>query len=166
MKKLIVSLLFISGLVDCIYAQSTAIATATATLVTPISITKNVDMNFGNLAVSSTDPGTVVLLPNNTRNKTGGVSLPATTGTVSAASFTVSGENGYSYTITLPSSLTISSGGNSMTVNTFTSTPSNTGTLTGGTSTLNVGATLNVAAGQASGTYTSGGGFTVTVNYN
>jgi hypothetical protein len=42
-----------------------------------------------------------------------------------------------------------------MTVNGFTSTPSATGTLSsGGTQTLTVGATLNVAAAQAVGTYT------------
>jgi hypothetical protein len=53
-----------------------------------------------------------------------------------------------------------------MTVNTFTSTPTPTGTLTGGTETLRVGATLNVGASQPAGTYVSGTPFTVTVNYN
>jgi hypothetical protein len=54
-----------------------------------------------------------------------------------------------------------------MTVNTFTSSPSVTGALsTGGTQTLTVGATLNVAAGQAAGTYTNATGVPVTVNYN
>ena len=48
----------------------------------------------------------------------------------------------------------------------FTSTPSATGALTAGTQTLNVGATLNVAAAQASGIYVSGTPFTVTVVYN
>ena len=39
-----------------------------------------------------------------------------------------------------------------MTVNGFTSTPSGTGALSaGGSQTLTVGATLNVAAGQAAG---------------
>ena len=52
-----------------------------------------------------------------------------------------------------------------MTATTFTSDPSGTGTLTGGTQTLNVGATLNVAAAQPAGTYVSGA-FDVTVNYN
>lgn len=54
-----------------------------------------------------------------------------------------------------------------MTVDTWTSATNPIGAiLTGGTSTLTVGATLNVAAGQAAGTYTSGTEFTVSVNYN
>ncbi len=53
-----------------------------------------------------------------------------------------------------------------MTVDTWTSSPTPTGTLTGGTETLTVGATLNVGASQAAGTYISGTPFDVTVNYN
>lgn len=149
-------------------AQETASATATATIVTPISITKTVDMNFGNVAVQSTTGGTVVLTPAGVRSATGGVTLPTTaTGTVTAASFTVNGTGNYTYAITLPSSaLTITSGSNTMTVSTFTSTPSGVGTLSAGTQTLNVGATLNVTAAQPAGTYVSGTPFNVTVNYN
>lgn len=148
-------------------AQETATATATARIVTPISITKTVDMNFGNVAVQSATAGTVVMTPSGVRSTTGGTTLPTTAGTVAAASFTVAGESGYTYAITLPTSaLTISSGANTMTVGTFTSSPSATGTLTGGSQTLTVGATLNVGAAQAAGTYTSGTPFNVTVNYN
>jgi hypothetical protein len=55
-----------------------------------------------------------------------------------------------------------------MTANTFVSSPTvgaggNLGA--GGSQTLYVGATLNVAANQTAGTYTSAA-FTVTVNYN
>jgi len=54
-----------------------------------------------------------------------------------------------------------------MTVNAFTSSPSATGLLSsGGSQTLTVGATLNVAAGQMAGTYTNASGVPVTVNYN
>lgn len=150
------------------FAQASATASASATIVTPITITKNVDMNFGNAAVQAATGGTVVLAPAGTRTATSGVTLPAVTGTVAAASFDVAGQANYTYAITLPSSLTITDGGsNSMTVNSFTSTPASTGTLSStGTQTLTVGATLNVTAGQASGTYTSGTPFTVTVNYN
>ncbi len=44
------------------FAQVTATATATATIVSPIAISKTVDMNFGNVA-SSVALGTVVLDP-------------------------------------------------------------------------------------------------------
>lgn len=150
-----------------VFAQS-ATATAGATIVGPISISKDVDMDFGNVAVN-TNPGTVILDPDGTRSSTGGVTLPAVTGTVTAASFTVSGVSGYTYAITLPlAATTISFGAITMTVDNWTSTPTVAlgGTLTGGTETLNVGATLNVAGSQAAGTYLSAIPFTVTVNYN
>ncbi|MBK8416578.1 MAG: DUF4402 domain-containing protein [Bacteroidetes bacterium] len=147
-------------------AQATATASASATIVTPISITKTVDLNFGNVGASGV-AGTVVISPAGVRSTTGGVSLPATAGTVAAASFDVAGEANYTYAITLPASVTISSGANNMTVNAFTSTPSATGTLSAlGAQTVTVGATLNVGASQASGVYTSGTSFDVTVNYN
>lgn len=160
--------LTLTCLATTLRAQETATATATAIIVTPISITKDVDMNFGNVAVRSSTAGTVVLAPAGTRSATGGVTLPSTAGTVAAASFTVNGTSGYAYTITLPStSLTITSGSNTMTVTTFTSTPSGAnGVLTGGSEVVNVGATLNVSAGQPAGTYVSGTPFNVTVNYN
>ena len=150
-----------------VFAQATASATASATIITPIAITKTVDMNFGTAAVQAGTGGTVVLTPAGSRTKTGGVSLPSVTGTVTAASFNVTGEGTSTYSITLPSSpVTITSGINTMTVSTFTSTPTPTGTLTAGAQTLLVGATLNVSAAQAPGTYISGTAFDVTVNYN
>ena len=151
------------------FAQATATASASATIITPITIVKNVDMNFGNVAVSATIAGTAILAPAGTRTTggAGGVTLPATTGTVAAASFTVSGQANYTYAITLPSTTNITSGGNTMVVNAFTSSPATTGTLSSlGSQTLNVGATLNVNAAQAPGTYTNATGVPVTVNYN
>jgi hypothetical protein len=148
-------------------AQASATATATATIITPITITKTSDINFGNVAVQATTAGTVVMTPAGVRSATAGVTLPGTSGTVSAASFTVNGQAGYTYAITLPTTITITdAASNTMVVNAFSSTPTSTGTLTGGTETLNVGATLNVNANQAPGVYTSASPFTVTVNYN
>ena len=148
-------------------AQSTANATATATILTAISITKTVDMNFGNISVQAATGGTVILSTAGVRSTTGGVTLPATGGTVTAASFTIGGEGAYTYSITLPTTPhTISNAANTMTVTAFLSNPSGTGTLTGGAQTLTVGATLNVSAAQANGLYSSETGFNVTVNYN
>jgi hypothetical protein len=151
-------------------AQVTATAPTSTTIVTPISILKNTDMNFGNVA-TSTASGTVILAPASTRTLTGGVTLPVTAGTVTAAQFTVSGQADYTYAITLPTAdFTITntdgSGAETMTVNAFNSTPDATGTLTSGTETVLVGATLNVSASQVAGLYTSGTDFDVTVNYN
>ena len=149
------------------FAQVNATSNASATIVTPIAIANNTEMNFGNVAVSAT-PGTVVLATDGSRTTSGGVTLPTTTGTVTAAQFTVSGQANFTYTITLPAAATtISSGANTMTVDTWTSNPTPTGDLgAGGSQVLLVGATLNVNASQASGTYTSATPFTVTVNYN
>lgn len=168
MKKLLFAAILMLGFTAGAFAQATATAsaTATATIVAPLTITKTVDMNFGNVAVGGS-LGTVIMDPAGSRSATGGVTLPATAGTVTAASFNVAGQGTYTYAITLPSSdLTITSGANTMTVNTFTSTPSGTGQLTAGAQTLTVGATLNVAASQAAGTYVSGAPFDVMVVYN
>lgn len=166
-KFFAIAILF-SGVSVISSAQVTATATASSTIVTPIGITKTVDMNFGNVAINSTTAGTVVLAPAGTRTSTGGVTLPATAGTVAAAEFNVTGANNYTFSITLPStSHEIKSGSNTMSVTGFTSTPTPTGTLSAtGSATVKVGATLNVSAGQAAGTYTSVTPFEVTVNYN
>ena len=168
MKRVILSALVLTAF--AVNANAQATATATATIVTPISITKNVDMNFGNIAVQASTGGTVILAPAGTRTTggAGGVTLPVVNGTVTAASFTVNGNNSYTYAITLPSSAVTLTGPAAATMDAtaFTSTPSGTGTLSGaGAQTLLVGATLTVAAAQAAGVYTSGN-FNVTVNYN
>jgi hypothetical protein len=159
--------LVLTGISISTFAQVNATANTSATIVTPIAISKSVDMNFGNVAVSAT-AGTVILTPEGSRSLTGGVTLPTIAGTVAAASFNVTGAANYTYNITLPSSaLTISSGSNNMTVNAFASNPATTGTLNAsGSQVLNVGATLNVGASQPAGSYTSASPFIVTVNYN
>lgn len=129
---------------------------------------KNTDMNFGTIAIS-TSTGTVILSTFGSRTATGGVFLPSFTGTVTAAQFTVSGEPNYTYAITLPAAFTLYESGvgpESMIVNSFTSIPSATGSLTAGTETVLIGATLNAGASQVAGSYTNATGFDVIVNYN
>jgi hypothetical protein len=149
------------------YAQVTATASTSATIITPIAITKSVDMDFGSVAVSPTIAGTVLLSPAGLRTAGGGVTLPVVTLPVTAAKFTVTGLAGSTYSITLPGTITLSDGAShTMTVGTFTSTPTPTGSLTGGSEDIFVGGTLNVAAGQTAGTYTNNSDLAVTVNYN
>jgi hypothetical protein len=130
-----------------------------------ISLTKDADLLFGDLTSGAT-AGTVRIAPNGNRSRTGGVTLLAST--FGAASFTVATPSGSrNYSIILPGSATLTSGGGfTMTVNTFRSNPSGSGTTNAGThtQTLNVGATLQVGANQKPGTYM--GTFTVTVNQN
>ena len=145
-----------------------ATATTTSTIITPIAITKNVDLNFGNVAVNGT-AGTVDLAATvgAARTPSGGVTLPNVGGTVTAAKFTVTGLGTSTYAITLPGTVTLSDGAtHTMDVNGFVSTPSGTGQLTAGSQIIYVGATLNVTGGQAAGVYTNTTDLTVTVNYN
>jgi hypothetical protein len=160
-----ISLLLI-GFQANVFAQRTATAGIAVTIVTPIGITKSVDMVFGNIA-TTTASGTVVLSTDGTRTPNGGVTLPATAGTVTAASFAVTGSGSYTYTISLPSSPIVLSGATEgVTVGAFVSNPASTGTLSTGTQTVNVGATLNIPASTAADTYKNTSGLHVTVNYN
>lgn len=173
-KKFAITTL-ISALAFNVFAQSSATATASATIIEPLILShRGTDMNFGNISVQSTSGGTVVLSPSGTRTTggAGGVSLPTSVGSVSAAVFSVSGQAHYTYTVILPTSCTLTHTNNNdfMTVDTFTSSPSTeagAGILNeSGVQNLNVGATLNVDANQTAGVYSSGTAFTVTVNYN
>src|SRR5579864_9027654 len=117
--KVIIAAAAVLGSANISFAQATATASASATIITPIAISKTVDMDFGNIAVAASTGGTVVL--DNTGSRTtggaGGVTLPSSTGTVAAAEFSVSGQASFTYAITLPSSATLSDGsGNSMSV--------------------------------------------------
>lgn len=147
------------------FAQS-ATATATCTIVAGITITKIADMNFGNIVPGTA--GTVVIAPAGTRSVGSGTPV-LSGGTVSAAVFTVSGTGSSTYSISLsPNGYTITNGTHTMTLNAFTSTPSGTGQLTGGSQTLSVGATLSVGiiSSNPAGVYTGTEPFTVTVAYN
>ena len=133
---------------------------ALASIFAPISISSSGDMDFGTMVPTGT-AGTVTVTPAGARSS---VDVDLFGGVPAAASFDVTGASGQAYSITLPSSATLTSGGNTMTVDTFTDDAGGTPTLAGGSDTFNVGATLNVGATQASGTYS--GTFSVTVNYN
>jgi hypothetical protein len=151
------------------FAQATVGAYAEATIIAPIGITKEVDMNFGNVSVINS-AGTVVLSTASVRSSTGGATPVANpTGVVTAASFTVSGDAGYHIFVTLPASciITHTNGTNTMTVNAFVcDPPTNFIMPIGGTQTLLVGATLITGANQLPGVYHSLNDFNVTVNYN
>jgi hypothetical protein len=143
------------------FAQLSATATASATIVTPLSITKTVDMNFGKVAV--TGAGTLILTPAGLLTPSANLTVQG--GTVTAATFTVAGQAGQTYAVTLPPAATTLDDGatHTMTVDTWTSDYAAGGAIP---ATLHVGATLNVALGQVGGVYTSATPFTVTVNYN
>lgn len=154
-------------------AQSTAETSAAtgARVITPITITMVEDMNFGNL-VATVAGGEIVLPISGARTGDDAILLGTQNGTIKAASFTVTGETNFTYAITLPpTSFNVSSKVGEITsimsVGTFVSSPSGTGTLSAsGTQPLIVGATITLGANQVSGTYTNADALAITVNYN
>ena len=164
MKKFALSTL---AIVIVLFSTGTAFAAtvsanATASIVANISIAKVNDLQFGNI-VAGVGATTVSLSTAGVRAGDGNAVLG---GTVTAASFTVSGDGTSTYAITIPTTATLTraAGAETMTVTGFNSNPTGTGILTAGTQTLLLGATLNVGAGQVAGIYS--GTFDVSVAYN
>jgi hypothetical protein len=141
-----------------------ATAAAKTTIITPITITKDYDLNFGDVVSKA---GTVVMSPAGSRTSAENILGNSASNTPRAASFSVAGEADATFNIILPTSIDIVNGANTMRVDAFTSNPAEgaNGLLDGsGDATIAVGATLTVSEGQATGEYT--GNFDVTVNYN
>jgi hypothetical protein len=129
-------------------------ATAGATLIYPVTITKLRDMDFGLLAVTSA--GTVVIDPNaNTITASSGVLLMGTQW--HAASFVGAAASSSVVNIKLPNqpfTLTRQGGTETMTVSNLTLEGQSKRTIAAATSfTFRVGGTLNVNANQAEGVY-------------
>lgn len=144
--------------------SATASFTASVTIIQPIGITTTSNMNFANLDAQS--GGVVILTPDNTRISTGGVEL-ADDSTVSAAAFEVTGEEGFAFSITLPENdYILTNGSESMIIKDFTSSLAEGGSISGGSRTVRVGATLDVNPNQTPGIYNSPAPMNVTVNYN
>lgn len=173
MKKLLLLAIVVLGFSAVSFGQAQTTATASAKIVIPISVAKNTDLNFGNIAVGATG-GTVEYTATGVRTATGGVKLPAVTGSPAVAKFTVSGEGNSAYTMTFSASTEIANTSDNtkkMTISLFTTSlgGTNVGTLSGiagasGSQEVTVGATLTVDAAQLAGQYQ--GTFPVTVNYN
>lgn len=112
--------------------------------------------------------GSVTILPSGARSAAGSVLLIAS-GPGSSATFHISDaapENAdKAFIITLPAngSVTVDGPSGSMPLDDFTSDPADTGNLTAGSQTINVGATLTVAPNQAAGSYS--GSFPIIINY-
>jgi len=170
MKKLLALFVVVLGFSGASFALTPvdATATASATILGPITISKTQDLNFGNLAVNGGVAGDVTLpaVAAPTLATTGGVVSVAGVAATSAR-FTVSGVAAYAYTITKPASIVLTDAASNTMTLTLTGAASSTSTLpVGGSEILYVGGTLTVAATQAAGTYTNASDLKVTVNYN
>ena len=139
-------------------AANTVTTSASVEIAAPIAITQDAALAFGNLGPSGTS-GTATVAPGaSSVSVTGGVTELG--GTVTSAAYTVTGASGADYSVSIPSDISLTSGGNSMTL---TLSENSSGTLTGGTDTFSVGGSLAIGANQAAGSYA--GTFGVTVNY-
>jgi len=175
MKKLILGIIafFVSvGITATVSAQSvTASANAGAIIVSAISITSDIPLNFGTLSIPTADVN-VTLSTANARSSDKPTNISLLPCTTTNAHYNINGAGGCTYTITLPATntVTLSNGSNSMKVENFlaltkSTTSGTSGTLTStGTDDFVVGATLQVKSGQPTGTYS--GTFDVAVAYN
>jgi len=169
--RIIAIALVVLGFAANAAAQVSAGAYAEAHIITPLTIDKAVDMDFGNVAVINA-AGTVILSTASTRTATGGATPVANpTGIVTAAEFDITGTPNAQVFITLPASppgidVIHTNGTDFMNVTTFISDPV-TGFLipAGGLETIFVGATLNTNASQLPGTYHTLTDFVVMINY-
>ncbi len=152
-------------------AQTAATATnvpASATIASAMGITRTVDLSFGSVSPAAGTTSTLILDESDGRTVAGGATL-VLGGTVTSASFDVTGDTSATYAFTDPGNITLTSGGDTMTVNTWTALSATSGTATltldgTGADTMTIGATLNMAAAQAAGDYT--GTFNLTIDYN
>ena len=148
-----------TGILLSMQAATAEVTNASVTIVTSPSITKNADLNFGEVIPSS--GGNVIMGPGGVRSVSGGgVVLGTAPG--NAAEFTIVGGIGASYTVTMSPDATLTGPGPDMFVTGFTSDA--TGVLTVGTETFGVGGDLYINPSQPAGVYS--GSFDVNVNYN
>jgi hypothetical protein len=168
MNKLLLALLATAALAagtGTAHAQSTTgSGNIDAEILTPLTINESTRMNFGRV-VSSASGGTVTILAaSDTANVTGGVVALGTNPSIARGVFAITGTGNQPYTVTLPASpVNVTSGASTMSVGTFTIQGGTSRTLSSGTDTLRLGATLTLGPNQAAGVYT--GIYSVTVSY-
>lgn len=170
--KVALAVLLIGGVGNA--TADTINGTATATVITPVTVTEATPLTFGSFAVGPTG-GTVVLSTAGAVSNSGDVELVSAS-TTSAATFTISGQPSTAISVSLNTAGaqlddgSAGGGGSPMTLGSFTDSGLPTTTDATGSATFNVGATLNVNGSQAPGSYSTSTGdgvpYTVTVSYN
>jgi len=178
MKKsiIIIAVILMASFSSNLFAQNqtaTANSPTAAKIVETITIgpdATGLDLNFGTMSKPSTIA--TVTVPNNggIRTSTGTITLLSQNPVHKAASYATTGDNLAYYTITLPGTINVTNtgaGAETMVVNGFTCSKPDLGNVqfdASGDDSFTVGATLNLAANQAAGSYT--GSYPVTVAYN
>ncbi|KPJ93402.1 MAG: hypothetical protein AMJ55_08055 [Gammaproteobacteria bacterium SG8_15] len=167
-RKLLSALVATGLVVTGSYTANVLAATddgvADAVILIPLSIAHDTgaSLDFGTITPDG-DGATVRVTTAGVASVTGGDAILS--GTTSADSFTVSGQGGQNYNITLPGSITLTGPGDDMTVNNVVSNPATSSTLPAGlgtqTETLTIGGDLVIGADQGAGSYS--GTYTVEV---
>jgi hypothetical protein len=171
--KTAAAIAIISAIASPALAQSSASQSTTASvkIVQPISLAKNANLAFGTVVKPSSGSNTVTISnASDTPALTGGgdASL-ASASTTSRAAYTVTGEGGQTFNISVPASVTMTRSGGSETLSVTLTPSAASGTLSGafgaaGTQTFTVGGAFTVASTTLSGNYS--GSFSTTVAYN
>ena len=147
------------------YGQATQTVNVNATIISGLSLTVNRHLNLGGIVPSNSGSISVTIDPSlsssRTKSGTGGMLV----GNGTSAIVSITGQANYPVNIVLPTSVTVTSNSNQMTLNNFLSSASgNSLTLDGtGTANFQIGATINLTQNQPVGLYE--GTFQVIVNY-
>ena len=138
----------------------------------PVTIVNTGDLNFGNIIRGATAGTVTINARTGARTRTGGTVLQGTDFRRASFTSTATGGRLVRYTLGSPAITLAGPGGATMTVNVFRisingavlqTLPRNATMPLTGTSSIGIGARLNVAANQADGEYL--GNFTLTMNY-
>lgn len=139
---------------------------ASATLVRTLAATPTSGLSFGTLSPTAA-AGTVVIAADGARSSTGGVTL-LSTNAGSAGGVSLSGTPSLAFTVTMPSTVTLTAANSSaaMTIGSLTTNLSggNGALNAAGTGSFSIGGTLAVAANQEVASYS--GVLPVTITWN
>jgi hypothetical protein len=148
MIRVFAVMLIMSLLSATAFSQASATAATTSTIIEPVGISKSVSTEYGSVAIILV--GSVEMTPIQKAGKPGRIVLPVTYGTYTAMCYSVSGNSGYNYTITVPSTpVTVRKGSETLKVTSFSSEPN-----------------PNPDSGLAAGVFVSVSPFNIIVNYN
>ncbi len=174
MKRLIlvfVGLLVMAVGVQKVKAQNTASVTdakASATIVTPLTLSVNADgLRFGKIVKSTTADGSVTIEASSSGTRSLDVVTAIPNDVSGAAKFTVTGDDAQSFSIVKDASITLNGSGNAtgktLSVNTSMSGNASGVSTTSGSYVFYVGGKMSVPSDQTAGAYS--GEFEVTVSY-
>lgn len=151
--------------------SASATAAGAATVVAPITLVKTTDLAFGSIVRPSLGTNIVTVdATSGVRSVSGsGDAALASSLASSRATYSVGGEGGAAFTITVPSSFTLTRTGGVETLPVTLSASAQSGALGGstgaiGSTSFSVGGSLPLSSSTVAGDYT--GVFNVTVGYN